>query len=128
MHVDKREEIMKKYYEPEKVKTLVPIEPIPDEVRMQYLRPGELLHILDTFPVAYQRSVMYVIPVAGAAADAWGKRFQAAAPAQTGHRHPAAGVLPAAAFCIPVWMAPICAAWLIPPAAHSETPNQLHDC
>jgi len=46
--------MMKKYYEPEKVKATVPVEPIPDEVRMQYLRPGELLHILDKFPVAYQ--------------------------------------------------------------------------
>jgi creatinine amidohydrolase len=46
--------MMKKYYQPEKVKQMVPVEPIPDEVRMQYLRPGELLHILDTFPVAYQ--------------------------------------------------------------------------
>ena len=45
---------MKKVYEPEKVKKLVAFEPIPAEVRMQYLRPGELLHILDTFPVAYQ--------------------------------------------------------------------------
>ena len=45
---------MKKYYEPEKVKQMVDFEPIPDEVRMPYLRPGELLHILDKFPVAYQ--------------------------------------------------------------------------
>ena len=45
---------MKKFYEPEKVKRMVPLEPIPDEVRIQYLRPGELLHILEKFPVAYQ--------------------------------------------------------------------------
>ena len=45
---------MKKYYEPEKVREMVPLEPIPDEVRIQYLRPGELLHILEKFPVAYQ--------------------------------------------------------------------------
>ncbi len=45
---------MKKYYEPELVKKHVPLEPIPDEVRAQFLRPGELLSILDAFPVAYQ--------------------------------------------------------------------------
>jgi len=45
---------MKKYYEPEKVHGTVPLEPIPSEVRAQYLRPGELLHILEKFPVAYQ--------------------------------------------------------------------------
>ncbi|MCL2812636.1 MAG: creatininase family protein [Clostridia bacterium] len=45
---------MKKYYEPEKVNKAVPFEPIPDEVRIQYLRPGELLHIQNNFPVAYQ--------------------------------------------------------------------------
>lgn len=45
---------MKKYYEPQKVNTAVPFEPIPEEVRIQYLRPGELLHIQDKFPVAYQ--------------------------------------------------------------------------
>jgi len=45
---------MKKYYEPDKVKKAVPLEPIPDEVRIQYLRPGELLHIQENFPVAYQ--------------------------------------------------------------------------
>jgi len=45
---------MKKYYEPDKVKKAVPLEPIPEEVRVQYLRPGELLHIMDKFPVAYQ--------------------------------------------------------------------------
>jgi len=45
---------MKKYYEPEMVKRHVPPEPIPGEVRVQYLRPGELLSILDAFPVAYQ--------------------------------------------------------------------------
>ena len=45
---------MKKYYEPEKVKEAVNFEPIPEEVRIQYLRPGELLNILEQFPVAYQ--------------------------------------------------------------------------
>jgi len=45
---------MKKYYEPEKVIEAVPLEPIPEEVLVQYLRPGELLHILEKFPVAYQ--------------------------------------------------------------------------
>ena len=45
---------MKKYYEPEKVKAAVGLEPIPEEVRIQYLRPGELLSIMDKFPVAYQ--------------------------------------------------------------------------
>ena len=45
---------MKKYYEPDKIKAAVPFEPIPEEVRIQYLRPGELLNILDKFPVAYQ--------------------------------------------------------------------------
>ncbi|MCL2772782.1 MAG: creatininase family protein [Oscillospiraceae bacterium] len=45
---------MKKYYEPEKVKESVHFEPIPEEVRIQYLRPGELLNILDQFPVAFQ--------------------------------------------------------------------------
>jgi len=45
---------MKKYYEPEKVREAVPLEPIPDEVRLQFLRPGELLHILEKFPVVYQ--------------------------------------------------------------------------
>ena len=45
---------MKKHYEPERVRQNIAFEPIPDEVRTQYLRPGELLHILDQFPVAYQ--------------------------------------------------------------------------
>ena len=45
---------MKKYYEPDKVRGMVPLEPVPDEVRIQYLRPGELLHMIDKFPVAYQ--------------------------------------------------------------------------
>lgn len=44
---------MKKYYEPERVRQAVPLEPIPDEVRAEYLRPGELLHRMDVFPVAY---------------------------------------------------------------------------
>jgi creatinine amidohydrolase len=45
---------MKKYYQPEIVNEMVPLEPVPEEVRVQYLRPGELLNILETFPVAYQ--------------------------------------------------------------------------
>ena len=45
---------IKKYYEPERVKKAVPFESIPDEVRIRYLRPGELLHIQEKFPVAYQ--------------------------------------------------------------------------
>ena len=45
---------MKKYYESEKVNIAVPLEPIPEEVRIQYLRPGELMHIQENFPVAYQ--------------------------------------------------------------------------
>jgi creatinine amidohydrolase len=45
---------MKKYYEPEKAKEKVAFEAIPDEVRIQCLRPGELLNIMDKFPVAYQ--------------------------------------------------------------------------
>jgi creatinine amidohydrolase len=45
---------MKKYYQPDIVSDMVPLEHIPAEVRVQYLRPGELLSILKTFPVAYQ--------------------------------------------------------------------------
>jgi len=45
---------MKKYYQPDTVRKAVPFEPIPAEVRIQYLRPGELLHIQSSFPVAYQ--------------------------------------------------------------------------
>lgn len=45
---------MKKYYEFEKVKKAVPFETIPDEVRAQYLRPGELLAIQENFSVAFQ--------------------------------------------------------------------------
>lgn len=44
---------MKKYYEPDVVAKLVPKEPIPEEVRVQYLRPGEILSIQEKFPVAY---------------------------------------------------------------------------
>jgi len=45
---------MMKHYEPDKVTEAVPLEPIPSEVRAQYLRPGELLAIQDKFPVAFQ--------------------------------------------------------------------------
>ncbi|WP_158299306.1 creatininase family protein [Paenibacillus antri] len=45
---------MKTYYEPEVVARHVPLEPIPDEVRAAYLRPGELLAVMERFPVAYQ--------------------------------------------------------------------------
>lgn len=45
---------MNNFYEPDKVKQEVPMEPIPDEVRALYLRPGELLAIQERFPVAYQ--------------------------------------------------------------------------
>lgn len=45
---------MKKYYEPDKVHQHIAREAIPDEVRVMYLRPGELLAIQDQFPVAFQ--------------------------------------------------------------------------
>ena len=45
---------MKKYYQPEKVAEMIPREPIPDEVRALYLRPGELLSIQDKCPIAFQ--------------------------------------------------------------------------
>lgn len=45
---------MKTCYEPEKVALHVPQEPIPDEVRAMYVRPGELLAMQKRFPVAYQ--------------------------------------------------------------------------
>ncbi|MDP6040103.1 MAG: creatininase family protein [Candidatus Latescibacteria bacterium] len=45
---------MKKYYEPEKVTEMIPRESIPDEVRALYLRPGEILSIQDTCPIAFQ--------------------------------------------------------------------------
>lgn len=45
---------MKKYYEPERVKKIVGFEAIPEEVRIEYLRPGEILSIQESFPVAYQ--------------------------------------------------------------------------
>ncbi|REE78599.1 creatinine amidohydrolase [Paenibacillus taihuensis] len=45
---------MKKHYDAARVKREVPLEPIPAEVRAQYLRPGELLAIQEQFPVAYQ--------------------------------------------------------------------------
>ncbi|QHW34788.1 creatininase family protein [Paenibacillus rhizovicinus] len=44
---------MKKYYEADKVAQEVPFEPIPEETRALYLRPGELLAIQERFPVAY---------------------------------------------------------------------------
>lgn len=47
-------EPMKKEYEPATVKSAVPLEPIPSEVRAQFLRPGELLAIQEKFPVAFQ--------------------------------------------------------------------------
>ena len=45
---------MERNYKPEIIKKMIPLEPIPAEVRTQYLRPGELLSILEKFPVAYQ--------------------------------------------------------------------------
>lgn len=45
---------MKKYYQPELVKKSVPLESIPEEVRAQFLRPGQLLAIQESFPVAFQ--------------------------------------------------------------------------
>jgi len=45
---------MKKQYEPDAVARHIPREPIPNEVRAQFLRPGELLAIQDAFPVAFQ--------------------------------------------------------------------------
>lgn len=45
---------MKKKYDIDTVREEVPAEPIPEEVRAQYLRPGELLAVLEKFPVAYQ--------------------------------------------------------------------------
>ena len=45
---------MKKYYEPERAKMETGLEPVPEEVRAAYLRPGELLSIQETFPVAFQ--------------------------------------------------------------------------
>ncbi len=47
-------EPMKKEYQPAVVKSAVPLEPIPSEVRAQFLRPGELLAIQEKFPVAFQ--------------------------------------------------------------------------
>lgn len=44
---------MKKYYQADLVKNEVPFEAIPQEVRAQYLRPGELLAIQERFPVAF---------------------------------------------------------------------------
>ncbi|WP_164545749.1 hypothetical protein [Paenibacillus albus] len=45
---------MRKHYDAARVRGEVPLEPIPAEVRAQYLRPGELLAIQEQFPVAYQ--------------------------------------------------------------------------
>ncbi|MBP3963987.1 creatininase family protein [Paenibacillus lignilyticus] len=45
---------MRTYYEADKVHNEIPYEPIPDEVRAIYLRPGELLSIQEQFPVAFQ--------------------------------------------------------------------------
>jgi len=45
---------MNKLYEPERVREAVPAEPVPQEVRAQFLRPGELLAIQEKSPVAFQ--------------------------------------------------------------------------
>jgi hypothetical protein len=45
---------MNKLYEPERVREAVPSEPIPSEVRAQFLRPGELPAIQEKFPVVFQ--------------------------------------------------------------------------
>jgi creatinine amidohydrolase len=45
---------LRKYYEAGKVSHEVPLEPIPEEVRALYLRPGEIMAIQEIFPVAYQ--------------------------------------------------------------------------
>jgi creatinine amidohydrolase len=50
----KKGEPMKKSYEPDRVKEDIPSEPIPQEVRAQFLRPGEVLAIQQKFPVAFQ--------------------------------------------------------------------------
>jgi len=47
-------EKMDNYYNIQKIHEAVPFEPVPAEVRVQYLRPGELLSIQEKFPVAYQ--------------------------------------------------------------------------
>jgi len=44
---------MKKGYDARVVAAHVPREPLPQERRAQYLRPGELLALQDAFPVAY---------------------------------------------------------------------------
>jgi len=44
---------MKTYYENKVVEKHVPKEPIPSEVRAQFLRPGELLARIDALPVAF---------------------------------------------------------------------------
>jgi creatinine amidohydrolase len=44
---------MRKQYDPKQVRQAVPREPVPAEVRAQFLRPGELLAIQDRFPVAF---------------------------------------------------------------------------
>ena len=45
---------MRKTYEPDRAKQEIPQEAIPQEVRAQFLRPGELLAIQEKFPVAFQ--------------------------------------------------------------------------
>jgi len=45
---------MKKIYDEKFVSANVPKEDSLGEVRCEYLRPGQLLHILENFPVAYQ--------------------------------------------------------------------------
>jgi hypothetical protein len=52
--ISRRECVLRKYYEHDKVSQEVPLEPIPEEVRALYLRPGEILAIQEQFPVAYQ--------------------------------------------------------------------------
>ena len=45
---------LKKGYDPQAVRAAVPMEPVPAEVRAQFLRPGELMAIQEKFPVAFQ--------------------------------------------------------------------------
>nr|MDD6336492.1 creatininase family protein [bacterium] len=44
---------MKKYYQPELVARHVPREALPETVEAKYMRPGELLAMLDKAPIAY---------------------------------------------------------------------------
>jgi len=45
---------MNKGYDPKLVAQHVPMEPIPAQRQAQFLRPGQLLALMDAFPVAYQ--------------------------------------------------------------------------